>query len=60
VTIRSDEEGWENHSKAATAFSPRTEEDVQPQLTRRRPGQSSLTTARNETDTVKILSGTER
>jgi len=37
-----------------------TEEDVQPQLTRRRPGQSSLTTARNETDTVKILSGTEK
>eukprot|EP00438_Fugacium_kawagutii_P020266 Skav228744 [mRNA] locus=scaffold4149:6921:22508:- [translate_table: standard] len=36
-----------------------TEEDVQPQLTRRRPGQSSLTTARNETDTVTILSGTE-
>lgn len=40
--------------------SLRTEEDVQPQLTRRRPGQSSLTTARNETDTVTILSGTER
>eukprot|EP00931_Biecheleriopsis_adriatica_P068547 TRINITY_DN42496_c0_g1_i1.p1 TRINITY_DN42496_c0_g1~~TRINITY_DN42496_c0_g1_i1.p1 ORF type:complete len:464 (+),score=94.97 TRINITY_DN42496_c0_g1_i1:64-1392(+) len=39
---------------------PLTEEDVQPQLTRRRPGQSSLTTARNETDTVTILSGTER
>ncbi|CAJ1342135.1 unnamed protein product [Effrenium voratum] len=38
---------------------PLTEEDVQPQLTRRRPGQSSLTTARNEADTVTILSGTE-
>jgi len=36
-----------------------TEEDIQPQLTRRRPGQSSLTTQRNETDTVTILSGTE-
>eukprot|EP00913_Durusdinium_trenchii_P023130 g21712.t1 len=39
---------------------PLTEADVQPQLTRRRPGQSSLTTARNEADTVTILSGTER
>jgi chorismate synthase len=37
-----------------------TEKDVQPQLTRRRPGQSSLTTARNESDTISILSGTER
>mmetsp|Transcript_19601 Transcript_19601/g.55093 ORF Transcript_19601/g.55093 Transcript_19601/m.55093 type:complete len:421 (+) Transcript_19601:70-1332(+) len=36
-----------------------TEEDVQPQLTRRRPGQSSLTTQRNEGDVVSILSGTE-
>jgi len=36
-----------------------TEADVQPQLTRRRPGQSTLTTARNEADTVTILSGTE-
>jgi len=39
---------------------PLTEEDIQPQLTRRRPGQSSLTTQRNESDTVTILSGTER
>lgn len=39
---------------------PLTEADVQPQLTRRRPGQSTLTTARNESDTVSILSGTER
>lgn len=36
-----------------------TEADVQPQLTRRRPGQSTLTTPRNEADTVTILSGTE-
>lgn len=36
-----------------------TEADIQPQLTRRRPGQSSLTTARNEVDQVQILSGTE-
>jgi len=38
---------------------PLTEADVQPQLTRRRPGQSSITTQRNETDQVTILSGTE-
>lgn len=38
---------------------PLTEEDVQPQLTRRRPGQSSLTTPRDEADIVSILSGTE-
>lgn len=51
---------WESHSFASRCFPPRTEADVQPQLTRRRPGQSSLTTARNEADTVTILSGTER
>merc|ERR1711933_616954 len=34
-------------------------EDLQPQLTRRRPGQSSPVTPRNESDTVTILSGTE-
>jgi len=39
---------------------PLTEADIQPQLTRRRPGQSRLTTPRSETDTVTILSGTER
>lgn len=33
--------------------------DVQPQLDRRRPGQSSLTTARDEADRVEILSGVE-
>lgn len=36
-----------------------TEEDIQPQLTRRRPGQSRLTTPRSEKDKVTILSGTE-
>lgn len=36
-----------------------TEADIQPQLTRRRPGQSSITTARSESDTITILSGTE-
>lgn len=36
-----------------------TEEDIQPQVTRRRPGQSELTTPRNEFDTVQIQSGTE-
>jgi len=33
--------------------------DIQPQLTRRRPGQSAITTRRNEQDRVTILSGTE-
>jgi len=37
-----------------------TEDDIQPQLTRRRPGQSRLTTPRSEKDKVTILSGTER
>lgn len=32
--------------------------DIQPDLDRRRPGQSSITTPRKETDTVQILSGT--
>lgn len=36
------------------------EADVQPQLDRRRPGQSDLTTPRQEKDTVQIISGTER
>ncbi|KAG0686386.1 bifunctional chorismate synthase/riboflavin reductase [NAD(P)H] aro2 [Pichia californica] len=36
-----------------------TEDDIQPQLTRRRPGQSKLTTPRNEKDQVEIQSGTE-
>ncbi|KAI9348277.1 chorismate synthase [Zopfochytrium polystomum] len=34
--------------------------DVQPQLSRRRPGQSDLTTPRDEKDVVTILSGTEK
>ncbi|MCM0082833.1 chorismate synthase [Geomonas sp. Red32] len=36
-----------------------SEEDIQPQLNRRRPGQSTLTTPRNEVDAVTILSGVE-
>lgn len=36
-----------------------TEDDIQPQLDRRRPGQSSISTPRQESDTVTILSGTE-
>lgn len=36
-----------------------TEADIQPQLDRRRPGQSRLTTDRQEIDRVKILSGVE-
>ncbi|MDH5717289.1 MAG: chorismate synthase [Spirochaetia bacterium] len=35
-----------------------TEKDIQPDLDRRRPGQSALTTPRKEPDTVEILSGT--
>uniref|UniRef100_A0A453IH81 Chorismate synthase n=1 Tax=Aegilops tauschii subsp. strangulata TaxID=200361 RepID=A0A453IH81_AEGTS len=37
---------------------PLTEEDMQGDLDRRRPGQSRITTPRKETDTCKILSGT--
>mmetsp|Transcript_3723 Transcript_3723/g.9019 ORF Transcript_3723/g.9019 Transcript_3723/m.9019 type:complete len:371 (+) Transcript_3723:75-1187(+) len=36
------------------------ESDIQPQLTRRRPGQSALSTKRDEKDRVSIQSGTER
>ena len=36
-----------------------TEDDIQPQLSRRRPGQSDLTTPRQEADQVTIYSGTE-
>ncbi|KAH9442227.1 hypothetical protein MJO28_015102 [Puccinia striiformis f. sp. tritici] len=36
-----------------------SEEDIQTQLSRRRPGQSDLTTPRNESDLVKIQSGVE-
>jgi len=35
------------------------EDDIQPQLDRRRPGQSKLTTDRQEADQVTILSGVE-
>ena len=35
-----------------------TEADIQPDLDRRRPGQSSIVTPRKETDAVHILSGT--
>lgn len=35
-----------------------TETDIQPELDRRRPGQSSIVTTRKESDTVKIFSGT--
>jgi chorismate synthase len=35
-----------------------SEKDIQPDLDRRRPGQSSIVTPRKESDTVMILSGT--
>ncbi len=35
-----------------------TEADIQPDLDRRRPGQSRIVSPRDETDTVQILSGT--
>jgi chorismate synthase len=37
-----------------------SEADIRPQLARRRPGQSRLTTSRDEADRVEILSGVER
>jgi chorismate synthase len=37
-----------------------TEADIQPQLDRRRPGQSDLTTPRGEADRVTIVSGVEK
>jgi chorismate synthase len=36
---------------------PITEEEIQRELDRRRPGQSKITTARGETDTCEIVSG---
>lgn len=36
-----------------------SEDDIQPQMTRRRPGQSAITTPRDEKDRVVIQSGTE-
>ena len=38
---------------------PLSEADIQPQLDRRRPGQSALTTPREESDRVTILCGVE-
>ena len=35
-----------------------TEADIQPELDRRRPGQSRIVTPRKESDTIQILSGT--
>ena len=56
----------ESHGKGVGAIVdgcpsrlPLTEADLQPQLDRRRPGQSSLTTPRDESDKISILSGTE-
>ena len=56
----------ESHCKGVGAIldgcPPRlalSEQDLQPQLDRRRPGQSSLTTERDEADRVTILSGVE-
>ena len=43
----------------ASFYRALTEADIQPQLTRRRPGQSRLTTPRAEKDMVTIMSGTE-
>ena len=37
---------------------PLTEEDIQPALDRRRPGQSEIVTPRDEADRCEILSGT--
>ena len=54
----------ESHGKALgvvidgfPAGLPLSEEDIQPFLDRRKPGQSKYTTARAEGDEVKILSG---
>lgn len=56
----------ESHGKGVGAIvdgcPPRltlTEADIQPQLDRRRPGQSAVSTPRQESDTVTIISGTE-
>ncbi|MCM1497608.1 MAG: chorismate synthase [Clostridium sp.] len=55
----------ESHGKAVgvvidgcPAGLPLSEEDIQPFLNRRKPGQSIYSTPRNEEDTVEILSGT--
>jgi chorismate synthase len=41
------------------ALIPLTEKEIQKQLDRRRPGQSTLTTQRREADSINILSGVE-
>ncbi len=57
----------ESHCKGVGAIldgcppgMPLSEEDIQPQLDRRKPGQSKLTTDRKESDRVTILSGVEK
>ncbi len=54
----------ESHGKAlgvvidgCPAGLPLTEEDIQPYLNRRKPGQSAVSTPRKESDQVEILSG---
>ncbi len=56
----------ESHGKAVGAIVDGcpanlqlSEADIQPQLARRRPGQSDMTTPRDEADLVSILSGVE-
>ena len=56
----------ESHGKAVGAIVDGcppgltlSEKDIQPQLDRRRPGQTRLTTDREEADQVTILSGVE-
>lgn len=56
----------ESHGKAVGAIVDGcpanvalSEADIQPQLTRRRPGQSDMTTPRDEADRVVVLSGVE-
>jgi chorismate synthase len=57
----------ESHCKAVGAIVdgcppqvPLSEADLQAQLSRRRPGQSDITTPRSETDRVTIYSGVEK
>lgn len=54
----------ESHGKAVGVLidgvkpnEPISEPDIQKELDRRRPGQSSVTTSRSETDQVQVLSG---
>ncbi len=56
----------ESHGKAVGVIidgcpprMPLTEDDIQTQLDRRRPGQSDMSTPRSESDTATIYSGTE-